>query len=116
MNLQFENKVVVITGGAKGIGEAITRAFAAEGAIACIFGRNLGDAEALMREAAQLGQRVEFYRVELTNEQEVIEALNLLKEKHGRLDVLVNNAGVNDTIGLRHSVDEFRGSMEKNLV
>ena len=45
MNLELENKVVLITGGAKGIGEGITRAFAAEGAIACILGRNREEAE-----------------------------------------------------------------------
>lgn len=116
MNLELENQVILITGGAKGIGEAITRAFAAEGAIACILGRNPDEADQLTREAEALGQRIESYHTELTNEDSVKKSVAAVMEKHGRIDVVVNNAGGNDAIGLRHSTEEFRASLEKNIV
>jgi NAD(P)-dependent dehydrogenase (short-subunit alcohol dehydrogenase family) len=116
MNLQFDNQVVLITGGARGIGAGITRAFAAEGAIACILGRNPDDAEKLRAEAASKGHRVESYHLEMTDEDAVRRTVGEIAAKHGRIDVIVNNAGGNDAIGLRQSPAEFRQSLEKNIV
>src|ERR1700744_6150081 len=65
MNLELQDKVVLISGGAKGIGAAITRAFAAEGAVVCVLGRNPEEAARL---AADLGGCVDFYSCEMTDE------------------------------------------------
>lgn len=116
MNLALADKVVIVTGGARGIGEGIVRAFAAEGAVACIFGRNPEDAARIIAEENNRGHRVEFYHVELTNEPAIKAAVEKVASKHGRIDVIVNNAGGNDAVGLRHSVQDFRDSLEKNIV
>ncbi len=116
MQLELENKVIVVTGGAKGIGEAITRAFAAEGAIACIFGRNPAEAGQLVAELAAAGRRAESYACEMTDEPSVRAAVAAVLARHGRIDCVVNNAGVNDGIGLRRPVADFRASLERNIV
>lgn len=116
MNLELQNKVVVITGGAKGIGESITRAFAAEGAIACILGRNREEAEKVIREESARGYRVESYHAQMTDEAAVQKAVADIVSRHGKIDVIVNNAGGNDAVGLRQATAQFRDSLEKNIV
>ena len=116
MKLELENKVILVTGGAKGIGEAITRSFAAEGAIACILGRNPDEAAVLVDQLASHGRRADAFQCEMTNEAEIRAAVTSVLNKYGRIDCVVNNAGVNDGVGLRDSVGEFRASLEKNIV
>jgi L-fucose dehydrogenase len=116
MNLELANKVVVISGGAKGIGEAITMGFAEEGAVTCILGRNPVEAAQLCARVAEGGARAEFFQCELTDENAVRDAVGAVLKKHGRIDCVVNNAGVNDGAGLRAGVDAFRASLEKNIV
>jgi L-fucose dehydrogenase len=116
MNLQVQNHVVIVTGGAKGIGEAITRCFAEEGATVCIFGRNPEEGRQLAEACLAQGQRVESYHVGMTDEDAVRRAVAEVVERHGRIDVVVNNAGGNDAVSLRHSSAAFRASLEKNIV
>jgi NAD(P)-dependent dehydrogenase (short-subunit alcohol dehydrogenase family) len=116
MDLQLQDKVVIVTGGAKGIGEGITRAFAAEGAIAVIFGRNRDEAAHLVADITKLGRRANSFHVEMTDEAQVRAAVAQVAEKYGRIDVIVNNAGANDGIGLRHTPQEFVGSLQRNLI
>src|SRR5688572_25126510 len=116
MNLELQHKVVLVTGGAKGIGEAITRGFAAEGAIACILGRNPAEATALLAEITATGGRADAFTCEKTDEPAVRAAVAAVLKKYGRIDIVVNNAGVNDGVGLRSPVADFRASLEKNIV
>lgn len=116
MNLGLENKVILVSGGAKGIGEAIVRSFAAEGAIACILGRNPVEAAALVAELTAQGRRADSFACEMTDEALVRATVTAVLEKHGRIDCVVNNAGVNDGVGLRSAVADFRFSLEKNLI
>ena len=116
MNLELQDKVVLVTGGAKGIGEAITRTFAAEGAVACILGRNREEAAQLVAELSAREQRAEAFFCEMTDEAAVRAAVATVLAKYGRVDCVVNNAGVNDGAGLRASVTDFRASLEKNVV
>jgi len=116
VNLGLENKIVIITGGAKGIGAAITRAFAAEGAVACVLGRNREEAAALVAEIGAQSGRADTFHCEMTDEAAVREAVAAVLAKHGRIDCVVNNAGVNDGVGLRAPVTDFRASLEKNIV
>ena len=116
MNLELQDKVVLVTGGAKGIGEAVTRTFAAEGAVACILGRNRDEAARLVAELRSLGQRAEAFFCEMTEEAAVRATVAAILTKYGRVDCIVNNAGVNDGAGLRSSVEDFRASLEKNVV
>jgi len=116
MHLGLEHKVVIVTGGAKGIGAAITRGFAAEGAIPCIFGRSPAEAAQLVAELAARGQRADSFVLELTDEAAVRAAVAAVLARHGRIDCVVNNAGVNDGVGLRSAVADFRASLERNIV
>ncbi len=116
MNLELQNQVVLVSGGAKGIGEAITRAFAQEGAIPVILGRNPQEAAALVEAIRSEGGKADAIACELTREGEVRDAVAHVLDRHGRVDCVVNNAGVNDGVGLRADVAEFRLSLEKNLV
>jgi L-fucose dehydrogenase len=116
MNLELKNQVALVTGGAKGIGAGITRALAREGAHVCVLGRNPEEAEALMGELRGGGHSADAWMVELTDESRVAAVAREIVHKHGRIDIVVNNAGGNDAVGLRHSVGEFRQSLEKNII
>ncbi len=116
MNLELENKIILVTGGAKGIGEAITRGFAAEAAIPCILGRNPAEAAALIAELKAQGRRADSFACEMTDETSIRAVVAAVLKKHGRIDCVVNNAGVNDGVGLRSPVADFRASLEKNIV
>lgn len=116
MDLQLQNKVVIITGGAKGIGEGITRAFAAESAIAVMLGRNRAEAEAIIADLAQRGDKADSFHAELTDAESIRTAVAAIMAKYGRIDIIVNNAGCNDAVSLRHSPADFVRSLERNLV
>jgi len=115
MDLELENKVVIVTGGTKGIGEAISRSFAAEGAMVVVFGRNQEEGDAFVGDLRQSGGKASFRFAEMTNEENVKQAVASTLEEYGRIDIVVNNAGVNDGVDLNAGTDAFRASLEKNL-
>jgi NAD(P)-dependent dehydrogenase (short-subunit alcohol dehydrogenase family) len=93
---KLEGKVALITGGNRGIGKGIARAFAGEGALLALTARG---AEPLHRVAAELtgrGAQVLAVPADLTQEQHVEEVFRLAMDRYGRVDVLVNNAGAFD--------------------
>jgi NAD(P)-dependent dehydrogenase (short-subunit alcohol dehydrogenase family) len=113
MDLHIENKVVVVTGGAKGIGAAIVRTLAAEGATAVIVDR---DADAGKKLRAEL-RTSHVIVADLSSPADCQTAINSTVEKFGRIDALVNNAGVNDKIGLEHGTPEqYVDSLKRNLL
>ena len=115
MDLQLESKVVIVTGGNKGIGEGISRAFAGEGANVVVFGRNQEEGDAFVRLLSEAGGAASFRFVEMTDEENVKKAVASVLEEFGRIDAIVNNAGVNDGVGLEAGLDAFRESLERNL-
>ena len=112
MDLHLLNKIVLVSGGAKGIGQAIVRSFAAEGAIPVIFGRNPDEAQQLIEEL-KCGHS---FHVELTSLGEIQSAVQSVRDQVGQVDILVNNAGVNDGVALHDSPEKFIASLEKNLI
>jgi L-fucose dehydrogenase len=114
MNLGLEGKVVIVTGGAKGIGGGIVRSFAREGAKVSIVDRNPDVAARLIEELG--GAEATCIPTELTDESACREAIEKTVAWGGGLDVLVHNAGVNDGVGLDASTEEFLGSLRKNLL
>lgn len=117
MDLQLKDKVVIVTGGAKGIGEAIVRLLAKEGAIPVIVGRNETDNLKLANDITDNGGQVFQLSAELTNPADSEKAIGLVLEKYGRIDGLVNNAGVNDGVGLESgNYERFVESLHKNVV
>lgn len=117
MDLQLNNKVIIVTGGAKGIGEGIVKNLACEGAIPVIVGRNEKDNLKTTEEIMATGGRAYQVVAELTKPEECYKAVQQVMEQHGRIDGLVNNAGVNDGVGLENgSYETFLASLHKNLV
>jgi L-fucose dehydrogenase len=116
MNLGITNKVMIVTGGSKGIGEGITRAIADEGAIPVIAGRDQETGEQLCAELAAAGKRAHFICVELSVRKNCKRVVDETLERFGRIDALINNAGVNDGVGLAAGDPEkFLASLNKNL-
>ena len=116
MDLQLSKKVVIVTGGSKGIGEAISRQFSIEGATVCIFTRDQESGQNLAHELTEKGGQSRFYSMDMTDELAVIEAVQQVLLEFGKIDVVVNNAATNDAVGLRHGVAQFRNSLERNIV
>ncbi len=117
MNLQLTDKVIIVTGGAKGIGEGIVKVLAAEGAIPVIVGRSAEDNLKVVDEVEAAGGQAFQVVAELTNPAACQNAVAQTIAKYGRIDGLVNNAGVNDGIGLEGGDYEgFMASLHKNLV
>lgn len=117
MNLQLTNKVVLITGGAKGIGAAISRGVALEGAVPVIIDRDASAAEQLQAELQRSGATSHVITTELAVAGNCSQAVDETIRLTGRLDALVNNAGVNDRIGLEHgSPEQYVASLQRNLL
>lgn len=117
MNLELQDKVIIVTGGAKGIGQGIVRLLAAEGAIPVIVGRDATDNFRLADELNAKGYRVAQVVAELTNPEASRIAVETVLHEFGAIHGLVNNAGVNDGVGLESGdYERFMASLHKNLV
>jgi L-fucose dehydrogenase len=117
MDLGLQNKVIIVSGGAKGIGEGIANVLAMEGAIPVIIGRNDTDNKKVIDKLHEQGWQGERVTAELTNPVACEMAISEVVEKFGRIDGLVNNAGVNDGVGLEHgNYQAVIDSLHKNLL
>jgi NAD(P)-dependent dehydrogenase (short-subunit alcohol dehydrogenase family) len=117
MDLHLTDKVIIVTGGAKGIGAGIVKVLAAEGAIPVVVGRNEEDNLKLIAEIEADGGRGFQILAELTQPIECERVVRLIMKKWGRIDALVNNAGVNDNVGLESgNYQRFVDSLHKNVV
>jgi L-fucose dehydrogenase len=114
MDLGLQDKVVFVTGGASGIGAAISLSLAAEGAIPVILARSAAEPEFLAQLRAQSPQAMVIL-TELTDDAQCRAAVDQVVETFGRINGLVNNAGANDSVGLEAGPDAFRASIERNL-
>ena len=109
--------MIIVTGGAKGIGEGIVNVLANEGAIPAIIGRNEDDNKKLLDELDAAGKKAFQVVAELTRPDECEKAVWTVLKNFGRIEGLVNNAGVNDGIGLESgNYQKFMESLHKNLV
>ncbi|MCA8060977.1 SDR family oxidoreductase [Burkholderia sp. AU38729] len=115
MDLNLQHKVVIVTGGASGIGAAISMRLAEEGAIPVVFARHAPD-DAFWRAVVQKQPQAACIPVELQDDARCRDAVAETVTRFGRLDGLVNNAGVNDNIGLDAGRDAFVASLERNLI
>lgn len=110
MDLELAGKSIIVTGGSKGIGEATVRSFAAEGAKVAIAGRSPVEGEALANEIDGI-----FIEAELAEESACRKVFNQTLKEFGQVDVLVNNAGFNDSKDLDTSPKDFMDSVQLNL-
>ena len=116
MNLNLEGKVALVTGGAKGIGAAIVRSFANEGASVSIVDRNPQVANELIQDIAGEKDQVFCIPTELMDEDACQNAVEQTIQKKGRIDFLIHNAGTNDGVDLKAKPSDFFESLRKNLL
>lgn len=117
MDLNLKKKIIIVTGGAKGIGLAICKVLASEGAIPFIIGRNEADNLKAIQEIEAAGGQAKYAQAELSNPQDCERVVKQIVADCGRIDGLINNAGVNDGVGLeKGNYESFIASLHKNLV
>ena len=117
MDLLLKDKIIIVTGGAKGIGEGIVKVLAAEGAIPVIVGRSEADNKRVVTEVESAGGKVFQVEAELTQPEASEKAVKAVLQKFGKIHGLVNNAGVNDGVGLeKGNYENFMASLHKNVV
>jgi L-fucose dehydrogenase len=117
MDLQLKGKVILVTGGAKGIGSAIVRACASEVAIPVFLDRDVEAGQQLESSLRASGAEAEFIAGEITAPETCRKTVDQVLQKFGRLDALVNNVGANDNVSLeRGTPEKFVASLELNLV
>ncbi|MCB0664958.1 MAG: SDR family oxidoreductase [Saprospiraceae bacterium] len=115
MDLHLKDKVFVVTGGSKGIGEAISRAIINEGGIVVIASRSVNETQALVQEFEKKGSKSHGILGDLQEPGQCKKVISKTIELFGRLDGIVNNAGLNDGAGLEAGPEAFRKSLEVNL-
>lgn len=117
MNLKLNEKVILVSGGAKGIGEGIANQLSLEGAFPVIVGRNRNDNETALEKIQAVGGFGFTVEAELSEPAECEKAVRLTLERFGRIDGLVNNAGANDNVGLESGdYVSFMNSLHKSVV
>ena len=116
MDLQLQDKVALVTGGSKGIGEAVVRTFLAEGGQVANINRSTAEGEALEAEYAAQGQQCIFIQGDLSDTSVCQRVVQETLDQFGRIDVVVNNAGVNDGVSVEAGPEAFVASLERNLV
>jgi L-fucose dehydrogenase len=117
MDLQLKDHVVLVSGGAKGIGGAIVRALVAEAAIPVIVDKDASASASLESELQESGAKSLTIISDLSKSESCRAAIDQTLQQFGRLNALVNNAGINDGVGLEKGTPEaFVESLQRNLL
>jgi NAD(P)-dependent dehydrogenase (short-subunit alcohol dehydrogenase family) len=114
--LSLEERVILVTGSGRGLGAAIAKALAQEGATVVVADLNLENAQAVAEGIANGSGRVRALKLDVGDEEQAREAVASTCEKYGRLDVLINNAGVDFTLPISElSVSQWDHVIRTNL-
>ena len=117
MNLGLKEKVIIVTGGAKGIGEGISESLALESAMVAIVGRNEVDNLKCIEKIQAIGGQAFSFVAELSDPNQCKKVIEEIYTKFERIDGLVNNAGINDGVGLANGTYEKSiQSLHSNLI
>lgn len=95
MNLKLSGKIALVTGGSRGLGKAIAMAMAAKGADVVICGRKQENLDQAVTDFGQKGDRVAAFRANVGSSQEMAGLFQSIEDRFGKLDILVNNVGMN---------------------
>lgn len=116
MNLNLQSKVIIVTGGASGIGEKIVQVLAEERAIPCILDRDDKKASPLVESLKQNAKEAYYFKTELTDADACQKSIHQVLSIHNRIDGVVNNAGINDGVGLENgNYERFLSSLINNV-
>ena len=116
MNGRFAGRGVIVTGGGRGIGQATARAFAAEGADVLVLGRTVADLEDTVAQITADGGQAWLLPCDVTSEAQVEETVTRAASRWDRIDVLINNAGIDDdTPFLEIDRARWRAVVDTNL-
>jgi 3-oxoacyl-[acyl-carrier protein] reductase len=114
--MRLKDRVALVTGGARGIGQAIAMTFAREGADIVVADVNLEIAQKTALEIEALGRKALALEMDVTNYEKVEEGINKILDKMGKVDILVNNAGITkDNLLLRMSQADWDAVINVNL-
>jgi NADP-dependent 3-hydroxy acid dehydrogenase YdfG len=112
----IENKVVVITGASTGIGQAAALSLAERGATVVLGARRTERLQTLVARIAEAGGQAAYARTDVKRREDVAALVELARERYGRLDVLVNNAGIGPISALDElRVDDWEEMIDVNL-
>jgi len=112
-NFDLSNKIALVTGGSRGIGEAICKALASHGAHVIVASRKIADCERVAEEIRSNGGSAEAMACHIGEMAQIEAIFAAIDAKHGRLDVLVNNAAANPYFG--HITDTDLGAFNKTI-
>jgi NAD(P)-dependent dehydrogenase (short-subunit alcohol dehydrogenase family) len=116
LNGRFAGRGVIVTGGGRGIGQATARAFAAEGADVLVLGRTVADLEDTVAQITADGGQAWLLPCDVTSEAQVEETITRAASRWDRIDVLINNAGIDDdTPFLEIDRARWRAVVDTNL-
>jgi 3-oxoacyl-[acyl-carrier protein] reductase len=116
MNYDLKDNIAVITGSARGIGYSIAEAFAAQGAVAVIIDLRQEDVDKAVNSLLEQGFQAEGYTGNVTDSASIEDIFNRIVEKHGKIDCLVNNAGITrDNLMLRMREEDWQLVLDINL-
>lgn len=113
----LQNKVAVVTGGSRGIGKAISEKFAAEGAsVAILYSSNSASADAVVEEIRNAGGTAKAYQCHVENSDEVGKTIDEVVNDLGKIDILINNAGITrDKLLMMMKEEDFDDVISVNL-
>lgn len=113
---KLEQKIAVVTGGAQGIGKATVKLFASEGAVVVIWDVNEEKASQTISELKSVSEKIEFQKVNVTSLESVTEAAAQIVNKHKKIDILINNAGITrDASLLKMTAEQWKQVIDVNL-
>mgnify|MGYP001342404549 FL=1 len=117
MDLNLDNKVIIVSGGSKGIGLGIVNSLLKEKAIPFIIGRDEKSIQSIVKKNKSVGNKINYFIAELTNPEECQNAVKEVVNIYNRIDGIINNAGDNDGVGLeKGNYKDFVSSLHKNLI
>ena len=114
---RLNNKVAIITGGATGIGEAISKKFAAEGASVMVVGMPQDPVKDVINDIKKAKGKAIGFTADISSEENASEAIETVVKHFGKLDILINNAGVYPEVNTvdKYSVEAFDNLLKNNI-